>query len=378
MPTLSLELPTTRYDIVIEPQGLSTLGTRMQGLKLGRKVLVISNPQIYKHYGETALTALKDAGFEAEALLLPGGERYKNLAHVQKVFDRAYEMGLERSSTLVALGGGVVGDLTGYAAASWLRGINFVQAPTTLLAMVDASVGGKTGVNHPQGKNLIGAFYQPRLVLIDPQTLETLPIREFRAALSEVIKYGVIWDRQLLDLLESQARLDYYRAITPEFLTTILERSCQSKAEVVQSDEREQGLRAILNYGHTVGHALESLTHYKTYRHGEAVALGMVAAGRIAVALGLWDQDSCSRQEKLLKKAKLPTTLPETLDIERCMALTKGDKKVLDGRVRFILPLSLEAGARSKGPHLTKMTDQVSTDLLEKVLVGMMLSHKMG
>ncbi len=374
MPTLSLELPTTRYDIVIEPQGLATLGARMQGLKLGRKVLVVSNPQIYKHYGETALAALNDAGFEAEALLLPGGERYKNLAHVQKVFDRAYEMGLERSSTLVALGGGVVGDLTGYAAASWLRGINFVQVPTTLLAMVDASVGGKTGVNHPQGKNLIGAFYQPRLVLMDPQTLETLPTREFRAALAEVIKYGVIWDRQLLDVLESQARLDHYRAITPEFLTTILERSCQSKAEVVQSDEREQGLRAILNYGHTVGHALESLTHYKTYRHGEAVALGMIAAGRIAVALGLWDQESCTRQEELLKKAKLPTTLPETLDIERCMALTKGDKKVLDGRVRFILPLSLENSAHSKGPHLTKMTDQVSTDLLKEVLVGMTLS----
>jgi 3-dehydroquinate synthase len=376
MPTLSLELPTTRYDIVIEPQGLATLGARMQGLKLGRKVLVISNPQIYKHYGETALASLKDAGFEAEALLLPGGERYKNLAHVQKVFDRAYEMGLERSSTLVALGGGVVGDLTGYAAASWLRGINFVQVPTTLLAMVDASVGGKTGVNHPQGKNLIGAFYQPCLVLMDPQTLETLPTREFRAALSEVIKYGVIWDRQLLDVLESQTRLDHYRAITPEFLTTILERSCQSKAEVVQSDEREQGLRAILNYGHTVGHALESLTHYKTYRHGEAVALGMVAAGRIAVALDLWDKESCTRQEVLLQKAKLPTTLPETLDIERCMVLTKGDKKVLDGRVRFILPLCLENSAHSKGPHLTKMTDQVSTDLLKEVLVGMTLSPK--
>ena len=373
MPTLSLELPTTRYDIVMEAEGLATLGARMQALKLGRKVLVVSNPQIYKHYGEMALAALTDAGFEAEALLLPGGERYKNLAHVQKVFDRAYAMGLERSSTLVALGGGVVGDLTGYAAASWLRGINFVQVPTTLLAMVDASVGGKTGVNHPQGKNLIGAFYQPRLVLMDPQTLKTLPSREFRAALAEVIKYGVIWDRTFLDVLESQRRLDHYRAITPEFLTTILERSCQAKAEVVQSDEREQGLRAILNYGHTVGHALESLTHYKTYRHGEAVALGMVAAGRIAVAMGLWDQASCSRQEKLLAKAKLPITLPVTLDIERCIALTRGDKKVLDGRFRFILPLSLEDGVSSKGPHLAKMTDQVSTDLLKEILVGMTL-----
>jgi 3-dehydroquinate synthase len=371
MPTLSLELPTSRYDIVIEAGGLATLGTRMQALKLGRKALVVSNPQIYKHHGKAVMTALTEAGFEAEALLLPGGERYKNLAYVQKVFDRAYEMGLERSSTLVALGGGVVGDLTGYAAASWLRGINFVQVPTTLLAMVDASVGGKTGVNHPQGKNLIGAFYQPRLVLMDTQTLKTLPTREFRAALSEVIKYGVIWDRTLLDVLESQRRLDQYSAITPEFLTTILERSCQSKAEVVQSDEREQGLRAILNYGHTVGHALESLTHYKTYRHGEGVALGMVAAGRIAVAMGLWDQDSCTRQEKLLEKAKLPTTLPKTLDIERCIALTKGDKKVLDGRVRFILPLSLEEGASAKGPHLTKITDQVSTDLLKEILEGM-------
>ena len=371
MPTLSLELQTTRYDIVIESGALATLGGRMRELKLGRKVLVVSNPQIFKHYGETALTSLRNAGFEAESLLLPGGERYKNLAHVQKVFDRAYELGLERSSTLVALGGGVVGDLTGYAAASWLRGINFVQVPTTLLAMVDASVGGKTGVNHPQGKNLIGAFYQPRLVLMDPETLETLPTREFRAALSEVIKYGVIWNRDLLDVLESQPRLDQYSGITPEFLTTILERSCQAKAEVVQSDEREQGLRAILNYGHTVGHALESLTQYKTYRHGEGVALGMVAAGRIAVALGLWDQESCMRQEQLLTKAKLPTTLPQTLDIERCIALTKGDKKVLDGRVRFILPLSVESSASPKGAHLTKITDQVSVDLLKKVLVGM-------
>ncbi len=371
MPTLSLELPTTRYDIVIESGALATLGARMLELKLGRKVLVVSNPQIFKHYGETVLTSLRNADFDAESLLLPGGERYKNLAHVQKVFDRAYELGLERSSTLVALGGGVVGDLTGYAAASWLRGINFVQVPTTLLAMVDASVGGKTGVNHPQGKNLIGAFYQPRLVLMDPETLETLPTREFRAALSEVIKYGVIWDRALLDVLESQPKLDQYHAITPEFLTTILERSCQAKAEVVQSDEREQGLRAILNYGHTVGHALESLTQYKTYRHGEGVALGMVAAGRIAVALGLWDQESCTRQEQLLKKAKLPTTLPETLDIERCIALTKGDKKVLDGRVRFILPLSVGSSDSSKGPHLAKITDQVPVDLLKKVLVGM-------
>jgi 3-dehydroquinate synthase len=371
MPTLSLELPTSRYDIVIEAGGLATLGTRMQALKLGRKALVVSNPQIYKHHGEAVMTALTEAGFEAEALLLPGGERYKNLAHVQKVFDRAYEMGLERSSTLVALGGGVVGDLTGYAAASWLRGINFIQVPTTLLAMVDASVGGKTGVNHPQGKNLIGAFYQPRLVLMDTQTLKTLPTREFRAALSEVIKYGVIWDRTLLDVLESQHRLDQYSAITPEFLTTILERSCQSKAEVVQSDEREQGLRAILNYGHTVGHALESLTHYKIYRHGEGVALGMVAAGRIAVAIGLWDQESCTRQEQLLQKAKLPTTLPKTLDIERCIELTKGDKKVLDGRVRFILPLSLGKSDSPKGPHLAKITDQVSTDLLKEILEGM-------
>ncbi len=371
MPTLSLELPTTRYDIVIESGALATLGARMLELKLGRKVLMVSNPQIFKHYGETVLTSLRNASFEAESLLLPGGERYKNLAHVQKVFDRAYELGLERSSTLVALGGGVVGDLTGYAAASWLRGINFVQVPTTLLAMVDASVGGKTGVNHPQGKNLIGAFYQPRLVLMDPQTLETLPTREFRAALSEVIKYGVIWDRALLDVLESQPRLDQYSGITPEFLTTILERSCQAKAEVVQSDEREQGLRAILNYGHTVGHALESLTQYKTYRHGEGVALGMVAAGRISVALGLWDQESCTRQEQLLKKAKLPTTLPHTLDIERCIALTKGDKKVLDGRVRFILPLSIESSDSPKGPHLTKITDQVSVDLLKEVLKGM-------
>jgi 3-dehydroquinate synthase len=341
MPNISVNLPQDSYEIAIKPGILSQLGNRMMQLNLGKKVLVISNPEIFNYYGDTCISSLEASGFETCTHLIPAGEQYKTLQSIQQVYDTALTNHLERSSTFVALGGGVIGDMTGFAAATWLRGVNFVQVPTTLLAIVDASVGGKTGVNHPQGKNLIGAFYQPKLVAIDPLLLKTLPVREFRAGMAEVIKYGVIWDADLFTKLEQAEHLDSLEDISDELLETIISRSCQAKADVVSRDEREAGLRAILNYGHTIGHAIESLTNYKQFVHGEAVAIGMVAAGKIAIQMGLWTQEEAKRQDVLIEKTGLPTDIPAELKIDAILETIKSDKKVKAGKVRFILPTTI-------------------------------------
>lgn len=259
----------------------------------------------------------------------------------------------------------MIGDLTGFAAATWLRGINVVQVPTSLLAMVDASIGGKTGVNHPQGKNLIGAFHQPRFVLLDPSVLKTLPPREFRAGMAEVIKYGIIWDAQLFTKLEESKRLDQRRYLSEELLSIILAHSCQAKADVVSKDEKEAGLRAILNYGHTIGHAVESLTGYKLVNHGEAVAIGMVAAGQIAAQLGLWTPAEAQRQDTLIRRVGLPTQLPQKLEIDAILNALQIDKKVKDGKVRFVLPTQIGAAT---------VTDEVPSALIKQVLRQMQVS----
>ena len=377
---IPVNLPRNSYAISIAPGNLEAIGVWMSGettgnpvngtteetlppLKLGKKVLVVSNPTIFKHYGQRISAALTTAGFTVACCLLPPGERYKTPATLQKIYDGALAHRLERSSTLVALGGGVIGDMTGFAAATWLRGINVVQVPTTLLAMVDAAIGGKTGVNHPQGKNLIGAFHQPRLVLIDPEVLKTLPSREFRAAIAEVIKYGIIWDAELFAQLEQAPRLDQLRYLDATLLQAILTRSCQAKAYVVSQDEKEAGLREILNYGHTIGHAVESLTGYRVVNHGEGVAIGMVAAGAIAVAMGWWDQVSADRQLALLEKANLPTRLPAGIDIAAILTTLQSDKKVKAGQVRFVLP-------RQIGTVI--VTDQVLPNILTQVLQQML------
>ncbi|MCL1475115.1 3-dehydroquinate synthase [Argonema antarcticum] len=361
---IHVNLPQNSYEIAIATGSLDKLGAWMSGeesksLDLGKKVLIVSNPAIFKRYGETAIASLTTAGFEITTCILPPGERYKTLTSLQKIFDAALENRLERSSTMVALGGGVIGDMTGFAAASWLRGINFVQVPTSLLAMVDASIGGKTGVNHPKGKNLIGAFHQPRLVLIDPQVLQTLPPREFRAGMAEVIKYGVIWDADLFTKLEQCTRLDQLRYLDDQMLQIILKHSCQAKAIVVGKDEKEAGLRALLNYGHTIGHAVESLTGYKSVNHGEAVAIGMVAAGQIAVDISLWNKAAVERQNELIQKTGLPTKLPVGLDVEEIIDSLQTDKKVKAGKVRFVLPTQIGAAT---------VTDQVPPDVLRQVL----------
>jgi 3-dehydroquinate synthase len=354
--TIPVPLPQNPYHVVLEAGGLASIGAYLKNValvseSLGQKVLVVSNPQIQKHYGQTVSNSLTEAGFDVAHCILPAGERYKTLRSLEKIFNSALAHRMERSSTMVALGGGVIGDMTGFAAASWLRGIAVVQIPTTLLAMVDASIGGKTGVNHPKGKNLIGAFHQPRLVLIDSDTLNTLPTREFRAGMAEVIKYGVIWDADLFAQLESASQIDRHRSFPPDLLLDMLRRSCQAKVDVVSQDEKESGLRAILNYGHTIGHAIESLTNYRTFNHGEGVGLGMIAVGAIASQLNLWSKDCAERQYQLIEKAGLPTHLPSSFDTEAVLDMLTTDKKVKAGRVRFIMPTEIGK---------VKITDQVS------------------
>ena len=343
--SIPVELSTHPYPIVIGDGALGSLGAQVQaqGIKAGTKVLVVTNPVVNGHYGATALASLRAAGYDAHLLEIDAGEDQKTPATVALIHDAAFAQKLERGSLIVALGGGVVGDMAGFAAASWLRGIAVVQVPTTLLAMVDAAIGGKTGVNHPGGKNLIGAFHQPRLVLIDPQCLATLPPREFRAGMAEVIKYGVIGDGALFaDLEAAGKRLAAMDQLPPTLLQQILERSAAAKAKVVAADEREGGLRAILNYGHTLGHVVEALCGYGTYLHGEAVAIGMVAAGELSLELGLWSADDQRRQRQVIAAAGLPVRWPE-LQAEAMLACLQGDKKVRDGRVRFVLPTALGA-----------------------------------
>ena len=341
--TIRVELSANPYPIVIGGGALGQLGEQVsaQGLKTGTKVLVVTNPVVHAHYGATALASLSAAGYDASLLVIEAGEDQKTPATVGLIHDAAFARKLERGSLIVALGGGVVGDMAGFAAASWLRGIAVVQVPTTLLAMVDAAIGGKTGVNHPGGKNLIGAFHQPRLVLIDPDTLATLPEREFRAGMAEVIKYGVIGDGALFEELEQAgAGLAAMEQLPSELLQRILERSAAAKARVVAADEREGGLRAILNYGHTLGHVVEALCGYGTYLHGEAVAIGMVAAGELSLELGLWSHDDQQRQRRVIAQAGLPLAWPP-LEAEAVLACLQGDKKVRDGRVRFVLPTGI-------------------------------------
>jgi 3-dehydroquinate synthase len=356
---IPVQLPENPYHIAIAPNSLDQIGEQLKPLKLGKKALIVSNPEIFRFYGDIVVKSLEKAGFETYYYLIPAGETYKTLQSIEQVYNTALEKRLERSSTMLALGGGVIGDMTGFAAATWLRGINFIQIPTSLLAMVDAAIGGKTGVNHPQGKNLIGAFYQPKLVLIDPTVLKTLPEREFRAGMAEVIKYGIIWDADLFNELEEVESLDHFGALSEELLQRIVTSSCQAKADVVSQDEKESGLRAILNYGHTIGHALESLTGYSVVNHGEAVGLGMIAAGEIAVKMGMWSREECDRQNNLIKKAGLPTKISTKIDPEAILDSLQSDKKVKDSRVRFILPTRI-------GKVI--ISDRVTSEIIKSVI----------
>ena len=336
MRIVKLALGSRGYEIRIGTRLLADLGTNCARLGMGKRCAIISDGNVAPKYGRAAQRALKKAGFEPVLITVPAGETAKSLRTVQRCYDELAVHRLERKSFIVALGGGVVGDLAGFVAATYLRGVAFVQVPTTLLAQVDSSVGGKVGVNLRAGKNLVGAFYQPRLVLCDLETLATLPAREFRAGLAEVIKYGIIYDRSLFGRLERDLPKILKR--DPATLAAVIARCCEIKAEVVGEDETESGLRAILNFGHTIGHALEAISHYGKYLHGEAIAIGQVAAARLSMRLSGLPSPEAQRISKLFERAALPTQLKlSSLERAKLISAMALDKKVSNGEIRFVL-----------------------------------------
>ena len=339
MKTLYVELGDRRYPIYIGP-GLLGRPELLRPHIPGRQVLVVSNTTVAPLYLERTCAAL--TGLRHEAVILPDGEQYKTLAVLDEVFTALLRHRFDRNCTIVALGGGVVGDMAGFAAACYQRGVHFIQIPTTLLAQVDSSVGGKTGVNHPLGKNMIGAFYQPRCVLADTDTLATLPDRELSAGLAEVIKYGLIRDLPFLAWLE--AHLEALLAREAGALSEAIERSCRNKAEIVAADEREAGERALLNLGHTFGHAIETGAGYGVWLHGEAVAAGMALAADLSARLGWLSGEQVGRILALLERAHLPLAPPPDLTADDFLSLMAVDKKVQDGRLRLILLRGLGQG----------------------------------
>jgi 3-dehydroquinate synthase len=336
-PPLTVALGERSYPIQV---GVGLLASLPSLLGAPSRCLVVTDDQVAALYGDTVLATLNHAGWEARLAVVPAGEGSKSLAEAGRLYDACVEAGLKRHHPIIALGGGVVGDLAGFVAATYQRGVPFVQVPTTLLAQIDSSVGGKVAINHPAGKNLIGAFYQPKLVLADTSTLLTLSEREYRAGLGELVKYGVIMDAALFELLERE--FDRLNARDLPLLNELVRRCCELKAQVVAEDERETagGRRAILNFGHTVGHAIEAIAGYGTVLHGEAVAIGMVAEGAIAVRRGLWREEELKRLERLLVSLGLPTALPD-LDALALLTAMGRDKKNLDKGIVFILPRAL-------------------------------------
>lgn len=305
----------------------------------GSQALIVSNETVAPLYLSLVKENLLKGGVDAESLVLPDGEQYKTLETLTRIFDCLIENRHNRTTTLVALGGGVIGDMTGFAAACYQRGVNFIQVPTTLLAQVDSSVGGKTAVNHPSGKNMIGAFYQPQAVFIDTDTLATLPEREYSAGVAEVIKYGLIADKDFFVWLEEN--IEPLMAREHSAVSYAIEISCKTKAKVVAADETEKGLRAILNLGHTFGHAIEAAQGYKNWLHGEAVGAGMHMAAEMSCLMGNISREDVGRVEQLLIKASLPVQPPKDIPAEQFLSLMGLDKKVLDGRLRLVLLESL-------------------------------------
>ncbi len=338
MSVQTVNLAENSYDILIGCGILSSLGRKCAALGLSSRVAVITNPTVNALYGDVVRRSLTEAGCAVSMIEIPDGEVYKNAETLAHVYDALIESGLDRKSFIVALGGGVVGDLAGFAAATYLRGIPFVQVPTTLLAQVDSSVGGKTAIDHPRGKNLIGAFYQPRFVLIDVETLATLPEREYRAGLAEVIKYGVALDLPFFEYLEQH--VDAIVSMDQACLEFMIARCCQLKAHVVELDEKESGLRAVLNYGHTLGHAFELLAGYSKLVHGEAVAIGMVLAARISAGLGHCTPTEIERIKSLIVRFGLQT-VPPTVERQGLVGAILTDKKSKDGSISFICNLGI-------------------------------------
>jgi len=357
MRKIKVRLDSNSYNIHIGSGLLTQTGRQLKENGLADKVIIITNPIVERLYGSSLKQSLTGEGFKVTVLQVPDGEEQKSLEVASRLYNDLTDSYCERTTPILALGGGVIGDLTGFVTATYLRGVPLIQIPTTLLAQVDSSIGGKVAVNHGRLKNKIGAFYQPRLVISDIATLRTLTTRELSEGLAEVIKYAVIRDKEFFAYLEEN--LDRIKSLDERLLEDIVYKSAKIKAEVVEKDEKDSGLRNILNYGHTVGHAIESASDFKV-GHGKAIALGMLAAGRISIKLGLMDKNELIRLKSIIQRAELMTELPD-LEVEKLIQAIKHDKKILGGKIRFILPQSLGS---------VFITDEVSLSLVEQVLVN--------
>jgi len=357
MKKVRLRLGSNSYDICVGSGLLTQTGQQLKEIGFSDRLIIITDPIVKSLYGNTLKQSLASGGFKVIILEVPEGEEQKSLEAAGNLYSELSNFYAERTTPILALGGGVIGDLAGFVAATYLRGVPLIQIPTTLLAQVDSSIGGKVAVNHGQLKNKIGAFYQPRLVISDINALKTLPGEEFINGLAEVIKSAVVWDKEFFDFLERS--LDKAKSLDDRALEEIVFRSARIKAEVVEKDEKDLGLRSILNYGHTVGHAIESALDFKI-EHGRAVAVGMLVAGRISNKLGMLDKNELIRLEDVIGRAGLPTAVPN-LKLEKVMQAIEHDKKVLRGKIRFVLP-------RAIGEVF--ITDEVSLSLIEQVLVG--------
>lgn len=358
MKDVKVALDKRGYSILIEPDILKKSGEIISKLGLGKKIAVITNPLVGGYYSSCLKKSLKQAGFNPKFIEVPDGEEYKSLEWAENLYNQLLDFKMDRQCAVISLGGGVIGDLAGFVAATFMRGISFIQIPTTLLAQVDSSIGGKVGVNLKRGKNLVGAFYQPKVIIIDPLVLKTLNKRELKCGMAEVIKYGVIKDKNLFAYLE--ANVNQIMNLELQALIHIIAVSCQIKANVVKIDEKEAGLRAILNFGHTIGHAIESLTGYQRYHHGEAVSIGMLAAARIAYVKGMISLKSVSCLERLIQCIGLPTTCPDLSSTEIWDAI-RLDKKTIADKIRFILP---------KAIGRVIIDDSITEDLVAQVLGG--------
>lgn len=340
---VKVSLGENSYEIFIESGLLKKIGSLWGNLKLPGGVVVVTSPALKKSYGRQLAESLRKAGVEVFFIDIPPGEKYKTLETASKIYDALVNLKIERGDAIAVLGGGVLGDLAGFVAATYLRGVNFIQIPTTLLAQVDSSIGGKVGVNHPRGKNLIGAFYQPKAVFIDLSALESLPLKEIRQGLAEVVKYGLIWDKGFFEFLEKvsaelNSRLNFSEnKIQESIFKKIVSTSCRVKAAVVEKDEKEKNLRMILNFGHTVGHAIEAAGNFSRYSHGEAISLGMLAATFISLKLNLIKEEIYQRLKNLLKTLGLPIVI-EGLEVNEILKPLELDKKVKEKKIRFILP----------------------------------------
>ncbi len=358
MRVIKVELGERGYPIYIGGGLLSLLGDRCAKIYKPRKCVVITDSNVGKLYGKQAIEKLSESGFSPILITLPAGESTKSLRNVEFCYNRMAQERIERSSFIVALGGGVIGDLAGFVAATYMRGIGFVQVPTTLLAQVDSSVGGKVGINLKFGKNLVGSFYQPNLVLCDIDALNTLPDRELRAGLSEVIKYAIIYDSAMFKRLEKD--IDKLLNKDTKTLASIIARCCQIKAEVVAADEKESGLRAILNFGHTIGHALEAITNYNKLLHGEAVAVGQVAAAMIGAMVCNFNETDAQRIKQLIKRTGLPVCYKlNKASQKKLIESMKLDKKASGGEAKFVLPTKIGS---------VKFGQKVPIEVIEKVV----------